>query len=154
MTERKGEEEAFYALDPMTGKGRELFRISKGMGGADISPVGQHIAYTPEAPSHNQIDMVSINGVPERKITVKSMNNIVALDWAADGKGFYVGNFLPGGEGSELSYVDFDGASTELWRQTWGRGIWGVPSPDGKYLAILGSTMDSNVWLLEVPKQR
>ena len=26
---------------------------------------------------------------------------------------------------------------------------WGAPSPDGRHLAILGGTQDSNVWMLE-----
>jgi len=37
-----------------------------------------------------------------------------------------------------------------LWQcKGTGSNIWGVPSPDGRYLAILGSVTNSNVWMLE-----
>ena len=26
---------------------------------------------------------------------------------------------------------------------------WGVPSPDGRYIAIYGGALNSNVWMLE-----
>jgi hypothetical protein len=28
-------------------------------------------------------------------------------------------------------------------------GRWGVPSPDGRHLAMLGWTRNSNVWMME-----
>jgi hypothetical protein len=46
--------------------------------------------------------------------------------------------------------VDLKGNAQVLW-QFKGRGgaIWGVPSPDGRYLAILDHAFSSNVWMLE-----
>ena len=37
-----------------------------------------------------------------------------------------------------------------LWQHK-GAGyvIWGVPSPDGRYLAIVGDLINSNVWMVE-----
>ena len=48
-----------------------------------------------------------------------------------------------------LLYVDLEGRATSLWQQKGSYGTWGVPSPDGSKLAILGTTVDQNVWMLE-----
>jgi hypothetical protein len=37
-----------------------------------------------------------------------------------------------------------------LWQYKGAGGeIWGVPSPDSRYLAILGYVINSNVWMVE-----
>jgi hypothetical protein len=42
------------------------------------------------------------------------------------------------------------GNARVLWQYKGSGGqIWGVPSPDGRYLAILGTVTNSNVWMLE-----
>jgi hypothetical protein len=44
-----------------------------------------------------------------------------------------------------------DGRVDVLWQQKH-RNVWipwGVPSPNGRFLAIAGGTEDSNMWLLE-----
>jgi hypothetical protein len=33
--------------------------------------------------------------------------------------------------------------------QEMGPGIWGAPSPDGRYLAILGKVVNGNVWIIK-----
>ena len=68
--------------------------------------------------------------------------------WAPDGKAIYVGSAAP--QGSTLLYMDLKGNARVLWQLKGQAGsIWGVPSPDGRYLAILGSVTNSNVWMLE-----
>jgi hypothetical protein len=47
-----------------------------------------------------------------------------------------------------LLYVDLKGNASALW-QTKGYLARGVPSPDGRYLAICGALTNSNVWMLE-----
>jgi hypothetical protein len=34
-------------------------------------------------------------------------------------------------------------------RAEWGMAVWGVPSLDGRYLAIRAEVTNSNVWMLE-----
>jgi hypothetical protein len=50
-----------------------------------------------------------------------------------------------------LLHVDPEGHAEVLWQQRipghW--GTVGVPSPDGRHLALLGYTIDGNVWMLE-----
>jgi hypothetical protein len=37
-----------------------------------------------------------------------------------------------------------------LWQTKGGGGeTWGVPSPDGRYLAIHGTVLNSNAWMIE-----
>jgi len=80
---------------------------------------------------------------------VKGWPNALGLDWSSSSKGLYVGSVSP--QNRTLLYVDLKGNAHVLW-QFKGRGtgrVWGVPSPDGRYLAILGSVNSSNVWMLE-----
>ena len=74
--------------------------------------------------------------------------DVSGLDWAPDGKGFYVGSSTL--QARTLLYVDLNGNAWVLWQYKGEGGeIWGVPSPDGRYLAILGEAVNSNVWMLE-----
>jgi hypothetical protein len=75
-------------------------------------------------------------------------NIYTSLDWAVDGRGFYVGSCTPAGR---LSFVDFDGHEEILWTSVaiFGLGPRGIPSPDGRYLAMLGWATDNNMWMLE-----
>ena len=72
-------------------------------------------------------------------------------DWAPDGRGFYVSGWSPVGapRGVTLLYIDLNGQATPVWEQGGSFGTWGLPSPDGRHLAMLGWTADSSVWVLE-----
>jgi Tol biopolymer transport system component len=85
----------------------------------------------------------------DREITVKGWPNITGLDRAPDGKGYYCGSVSP--QGNTLLYVDLKGSARVLWQNKGGFGgqIWGVLSPDGRYLAIEGAVTNSNVWMIE-----
>ena len=74
---------------------------------------------------------------------------LTGLDWSADGKGLYCGSVSP--LRRTLLYVDLQGNARVLWqyKAAGSGGIWGIPSPDGRYLAILGTASNSNVWMLE-----
>jgi hypothetical protein len=48
---------------------------------------------------------------------------------------------------SSLLYVDLAGNTRELWQVKSTEPSWGVPSRDGKYLAIPAPTTSSNVWM-------
>jgi len=68
-------------------------------------------------------------------------------DWSADSKGVYVGS--SSSRGTTLLYVDLQGHATPVWEQKGNLRTWALPSPDGHHLAIMGYTVDSNVWMLE-----
>ena len=73
--------------------------------------------------------------------------NITGLVWSADGRGMYCGSVSV--RGSTLLYVDLEGNARVLWQSSGRVSIWGIPSPDGRYLAIRGDVRNSNVWMLE-----
>jgi len=68
-------------------------------------------------------------------------------EWAPDGKGFYVASSSPWD--STLLYIDLKGRISPVWQQNGSFDTSGAPSPDGRHLAILGFTVDSNVWMIE-----
>jgi hypothetical protein len=70
------------------------------------------------------------------------------VEYAADGKGLYVASWSPY-KGVTMLYVNLQGKAHVLWQQKSGYVTWGVPSPDGRHLALLGSTIDSNAWMVE-----
>lgn len=132
-------------LDPVKGKGREIYRDSdRRSGTADVSPDGKWVANL----SGTKILVRSFaTGAMAREIQVSGARMLATLYYAPDGKGFYAGEYLPT-EARQL-YVDLSGKATVLWRQP-GRAInWGVPSPDGKMLALMMLTTDANVYMVD-----
>jgi hypothetical protein len=93
--------------------------------------------------------LLSLTGGPDREITLKDCPNLTGLDWSHGGKGLFCGCVSP--ETKTLLYVGLDGNARVLWQFKGGANgsIWGIPSPDGRYLAIQGSVINSNVWMLE-----
>jgi dipeptidyl aminopeptidase/acylaminoacyl peptidase len=155
VDKRVGNELRFYAFDPVQGMGRELTRIhSPILHDWQISPDGSSIAMaTPER--GGGIRILSLTGKPERIILVNE-----ALDhvlWSADGRGFYATtvdtNMVPwaiaGGSFQKILYIDLDGRSRALWQSVNFSGVYGLPSPDGRYLALGMGRMVSNAWMLE-----
>jgi len=94
-----------------------------------------------------KIHIIDLNGRPERDISVKGQRVLSSLDWSPDGKGLYAAS--TSGSGGALLHVDLDGNAQVLWEQKSTNRTWGVPSPDGKHLAILGQAFNSNIWMIE-----
>jgi Tol biopolymer transport system component len=142
----------FTAFDPLQGRGKVLRTIERDPTVeyflSSLSPDGSTyaLARTGEADIH--IRLLSLAGGADREITVKGWPYLIGLDWSADGKGFYYGASSP--QGGTLLYVDLDGNARPLWRsKNFGARISAVPSPDGRYLAIVDTLTNSNAWLLE-----
>jgi eukaryotic-like serine/threonine-protein kinase len=110
-----------------------------------LSTDGARIAATrnPEGP----IYILSLRGQPTQKINVKGRKGLLRCSWASDGKGLYVSSEAQGG--AELLYVDFQGNSQTLWKNRAGNYTAGLPSPDGRHLAIMGLAFDGNIWMME-----
>ena len=60
-----------------------------------------------------------------------------SMDWAADGKGLFVSNGIA--QGAVLLHVDLDGNAQVLFKNHGGMWAPGLPSPDGRHLAIVSS---------------
>jgi Tol biopolymer transport system component len=88
-----------------------------------------------------------LNGQVPRVITVKGWNSLENVDWAADGKALFVSS--PTQRGYALVRVDLQGNAQFLWEQQQGLETYAVPSPDSRRLAILGGSLNSNIWSME-----
>ena len=135
-------------LDPLQGRGAELLRFDLDPNddwSGRISPEGSRFAVIagPAAP----IRVLSLRGQSEQIIPTKSWNAKQLLRWSANGKGFFITNAIKGG--SQLLHMDMRGNATILWENDGGYYPWGLQSPDGKRLAVQGSSLDNNIWLME-----
>jgi eukaryotic-like serine/threonine-protein kinase len=140
------------AYDPLKGRGKVLRTIQKdptaNFTGTALSPEGTTFAISTGGGAEIHIRLLSLSGGSDREVTVEGWPNLTGLDWSADGKGLYCGSVSP--QSSTLLYVDLKGNAKVLWQyKVAGGSIWGVPSPDCRYLAILGAVTNSNVWMVE-----
>jgi serine/threonine protein kinase len=138
----------FVALDPVNGNAHEVARLQEQIGNMNwsLSPDGKLIAVTKSG--EKRIRLLSISGQPTREIVLKNWNAFSSVDWAADSKGLFVTS-NPTGWRSSLLYVDLAANVHELWQVKSTEPSWGIPSRDGKYLAIPAPTTSSNVWMAE-----
>jgi Tol biopolymer transport system component len=131
----------------MKGRGRELAELETDATADyrwDLSPDGARLAILKHR--EGRIQILSLNEQPLREITVKGWNRLTSVNWAADGKGLYVSSLDE--KGSLLLSVDLKGNARVLW-QTGGGGTYGLPSPDGRHLAMLSWTNNTNMWMME-----
>ena len=145
---------ALTAFDPVKGRGKLLRTIAKDPSahyfGAVLSPDGSTFAISRSFEPEIHIRLLSLTGGSDREISVKGWPALSyrGLSWSADGKGLYCGSHSP--QGSTLLHVDLEGKAKVLWHHKGGSGdLFGVPSPDGRYLAIQASVLGANVWMLE-----
>lgn len=146
--ERAGASMIFYALDPMKGKGARIAGMPwiPGTWGAwDISPDGSTLAVPSQSPVKPEITLLDTHAgdKPPQVIALAGEGPISAIHWAADGDGWFV--VIRKTVGEKLFHVDRKGTAIFL-RDTSGP-TWANPSPDGKKLAFVDQTVDSNVWL-------
>ena len=115
----------------------------------DLSPDGSRLAFTQSGGREGRIQILPLAGGVAREVNVKGWNGLSDLSWAADGKGLYV--IASQTAGRMLLYVDLEGRAEVLYnlKPPGYISTWGTPSPNGRYLALLGHTVVSNVWLLE-----
>jgi Tol biopolymer transport system component len=141
-----------YALDPIKGRGPELVRIPVNADvedpNLDLSPDGQSIAFISLNMFAGKIRVISLLDGSHRDVDVTGWNSLNHVNWAADGRGWYVSSELA--LASTLLYVDLSGSPTILLREPGlFTEIWGIPSPDGKHLAFLRFNSGNNAWVLE-----
>jgi Tol biopolymer transport system component len=148
VAERQDGATVVFELNLVKGKGREIYRdVTGSFATPDLSPDGKWLA---TAAGTRVIVRSFSTGAVVRQITVRGLpnvTNLLTLDYAPDGKGFFAGDTSPT-ETRQL-YIDLSGRASVLWRQAGSWPIWGVPSPDGRYLAMMVYTDDSNVYMVE-----
>jgi eukaryotic-like serine/threonine-protein kinase len=148
----KGEPKQFIfsVFDSVKGNPREVAKLEEPANGWNwgLSPDGTSIAALKFSASDSRIRVISLKGQPTREITVKGWNSFTSLDWAADGKGFFISS-NPTGRLSTLLYVDLLGNAYPLWQVKNFQATWAIPSHNGKYVAIPAPTIGSNAWMVD-----
>ena len=145
-----GKQIVLSAFDPISGKGRELTRLSDDHTdelGWDLSPDGTQVVVCRDFDSHFQIlTLGSTQGV--REIQTKNGTHLKNLEWAADGKGLF--GSVPTQRGADLVHLDLQGNLRRLWElRGYNVFLAARPSRDGRHLAIQGSAGTSNMWMIE-----
>jgi Tol biopolymer transport system component len=141
------------ALDPLRGKGKLLRTINTAIGEGfchSLSPDGSTLAIARGDEPEIHIRLLSMTGGSDREIAVKGWPNSGSMEWSADGKGIYCTSISS--QGGTLLYVDLKGTARVLWHSReldGGPFIAGVPSPDGRYLALTGAIHNSTAWMVE-----
>lgn len=139
----------FTAVDPLGGRGRELTRFDVDPDSQydwALSPEGRRIAVL-KIPDQ-KINILSLVGQKPAEIIVKGWRTLRSITWAANGKGFSAyGQHQQ--RGSILLHIDLQGDAHVLWEQPGGLYSWSLPSPNGRYLTIMGWSRHSNSWMME-----
>jgi len=139
---------AFIAFDPVKGRGRELARSDADAMKDyhwDLSPDGTRIALLKHR--EGRVQILSLNGQVPQEITAKGWNTLSSVVWTADGKGLFVSSYTQ--RGADMLHMDLKGNVGLLWEHPGGVEIYGVPSPDGRHLAMRGWNVESNLWMME-----
>jgi hypothetical protein len=138
----------FTSLDPFKGRGSKVATFAADPK-ADyrwvISPRANRISLVNN--QNANIDVLSLDGQPARKISVKGYLTLDRLYWASDGKGFYVSTL--GEDSTLLSCVHLQRKSHMVWSKKGGLGTTGIPSPDAKHIAMQSWTLNTNLGMME-----
>lgn len=116
----------------------------------DISPDGSQVAIPNHDPRYARIRVVPLDargGAAERTVSIRGLEHLLGVAWAADGRGWYVA-VDDGVTHGLLFYVDLEGRIlTNLMESK--MFIFAVPSPDGRHVAFPEWTASGNVWQVE-----
>jgi DNA-binding winged helix-turn-helix (wHTH) protein/Tol biopolymer transport system component len=136
----------FYALDLDQGKGKLLARSARLpalLGDWALSPDGRIAAIPNHDKDSPSIRLVRLDGTGgERELPIHQAMHLRGLAWAPDNSGFYAGVDI--GVAEWLEFISMRGESTALSKTA--IDTWAVPSPDGKLLAFVGSSISRNVF--------
>jgi len=137
----------FTSVDPIKGRGRALASMEMEPSMTipwDLSPDGSQVVMTREG----RIRMLSLKSGVTTDLAVRGWNSLGEVDWSADGNALFVSSQTS--QDTALLRVDLRGEPRSLWHQKFNfMGTKGIPSPDGRHLAVAGWTADSNAWMVE-----
>lgn len=141
---------AYYDLDPIRGKGRELARtgwMHSILGDWDVSPDGRYVALPNHDPHDARIRIIALepraNEPRERELVLPGLTNLRGLVWAASGKGWFVS--VDTTVGNRMLYVYPNGR----YRSLGDIQGWAVPSPDGRHVAFMDRIIATNAWVID-----
>ena len=138
------------AFDLLKGRGSELTRISVDpeteTGPIKLSPDGSRLAVIRN--TANPLQILSLKGELLREIKIPTWDHDTGpITWATDSRSLYVPVAAP--EGAFLLHISLAGAVHVLRTNEGGPYTSGIPSPDGRHIAIGTSVQTENVWMME-----
>lgn len=126
-----------------------------GPGGTwSLSPNGRYLASPRSASPYDAsgVRILDLTSGAEREISLTELPPIMGMDWAPDSQSLWVGDYMgrsSGGTRSGLVRINLVGKVRTVLEGS-SMAIWlAVPSPDGRWVAVLAHTDNSNVSLLE-----
>jgi eukaryotic-like serine/threonine-protein kinase len=136
----------FTSVDPLKGRGHELASVDiepSQITAWDLSPDGSQVAMSREG----RIRLLSLKSGVITDLAIRGWNSFGEVDWSADGNALFVSSQTS--QDTTLLRVDLRGEPRALWHRNNFMETKGIPSPDGRHLAVAGWTTDSNVWMIE-----
>ena len=146
-SKKENNELIFTSFDPQLQQGRELGRFTmdpKGYFDWTLSPDATRIAIMQV--NTGNIYLLNLKTQALQHIIVKRWNNLVNMDWTADGEGLFMTSLQPG---AVLLHIDLHGNAQVLWEPHGTHMAWAAPSPDGKHVAMPLFSTNVNVWMVE-----
>jgi len=147
------QELVFWAFDPVKGTKQELTRVNLQQPVFQydwaLSPNGARIALAEFDPHEGRIKIIPTTGGGIQDLRVKNWPGLFQIWWSSDNKSLIVGSFS--NSGSTLLDVTLEGRAYVLRKQALVSefNTWGVPSYDGRHLALTDYTTQTDVWILE-----
>jgi serine/threonine protein kinase len=141
----KGDTSNAFRFDVRSGKSTDPPQIDP-LCNWSLSPDGSQRAIVPFNSNQGTIQLRSTSTGKTRDLVVNGWNGLLGIDWSADGKSLLVSWFNHDSD-SALLKVALDGRVSVLLRSK--SGLWAIPSPDGRLLAIAETTSTKNVWEIE-----
>lgn len=148
LSEETGKQESFFFVDPVRGRLEEITRIDTENGNMNwsLSPDGSKIALI-----ENLSDWVRVLALHSKQVKMirptPPQMGLQCASWSADSQRLFLSAF-PNGIGRLLE-MDADGQTHLLLENSNGWIGYPAASPDGKNIAYINATLESNVVLLE-----
>jgi Tol biopolymer transport system component len=148
----------FFIFDPERGKAKEILvgrmKNEDGLNFWTLSPDGKHIVTAKSQNPYEQpaLRIFDVDTGQERQIPIPDIRLIYGMDWAADSKTVWLGAFMSRGAWGTRSGIVNVALTGKIWvaLKSLNPEIWyAIPSADGRRLALMGLTQNSNIWLLE-----
>jgi len=93
------------------------------------------------------LQILWIKGAVLQEIKIPEWSSSGPIEWTADGKAVFVPVVDP--EGAKLLNVSLHGDLHTIRVNRGGNYTAGVPSPDGRHLAIESTSDNRNIWMME-----
>lgn len=150
--DRDNRRDTLYRLDPVQGKGDELFGLDYDRETDPfwrLSPDGQRLVLVNDAKDDRTIGVFDLAGKLVEEISLQGLPGATLdeIAWSASGRGFFA--ILDSPRGEILAFVEPTGR-THMFEQAQSGGFEDLrPSPDGRHLAYSRFTVDRNVWTID-----